>query len=441
MSTHLVSVIDVGDFGAEALRVGDLNGDGAPDLLLTQSQYGTRSITCLTAVDISGQVLWQHGTPSRDNGHTYSDLAVQIYDWDDDGQNEVLYVQQARYAELFPGTGYAVERAKRYEGEAALIVLDASTGVEKSRLPLPAPADDCFLFADLTGRGRPSDLVVKDRYWNMWGLSHEGRELWHWAGSTGHYPVIADLDGDGCDEVFVGFALIDHDGRVLFEKDSEGHHQDAACAVRLADGSWRLLFGNHGLHCLTADGRELWHHPLAEAQHVVPGRYRTDSELQCMVIDRGQPVGDRLRAPAALHLFDLEGHELWRREQPEGAWCTACARLNWCGPGCPDAALVYERSPVIRIPRGNETLYGYQPTEPEAIYDGDGRIIDSFTMQYPDTVSPADRNALYYALTADVWGDSRDEVIFAGGRGVCIYANARPLAIPTLYNETLYTGI
>jgi len=31
-----------------------------------------------------------------------------------------------------------------------------------------------------------------------------------------------------------------------------------------------------------------------------------------------------------------------------------------------------------------------------------------------------------------VWGDSRDEVIFSGSRGVCIYANARPLAIPTL---------
>jgi hypothetical protein len=41
---HLVSSIDVEDFGAETLRIGDLNGDGAPDLLLVQSVYGTREI-------------------------------------------------------------------------------------------------------------------------------------------------------------------------------------------------------------------------------------------------------------------------------------------------------------------------------------------------------------------------------------------------------------
>jgi len=95
MSTHLVSRIDVKDFGAEQLRVGDLNGDGAPDLLFIQSVYETREITCLTATDLSGNVLWQVGTPSLDNGRIYSDLPVQVYDWDGDGSNEVLYVEQA----------------------------------------------------------------------------------------------------------------------------------------------------------------------------------------------------------------------------------------------------------------------------------------------------------------------------------------------------------
>src|SRR5690348_2240179 len=101
MPTHLVSLIDVKDFGSETLRIGDLNGDGAPDLLFVQNLYGPRSITCLTATTITGQVLWQVGTPSPDNGFVYGDLPVQLYDWDDDGRNEVLYVQQARYAELY----------------------------------------------------------------------------------------------------------------------------------------------------------------------------------------------------------------------------------------------------------------------------------------------------------------------------------------------------
>ncbi len=440
MPTHLVSAIDVGDFGAETLRVGDLNGDGAPDLLLTQSVYGTRAITCLTALTITGQVLWQRGTPSRDNGHIYGDLPVQIHDWDGDGRNEVLYVEPARYAELFPGTGYAVERAKRYEGTATLVVLDATTGQEWRRLPLPAPADDSLAFADLTGRGWRGDLVVKDRYWNIWGVAHEGQVLWHWQGSPGHYPAIGDVDGDGRDEVFVGFALLDHDGRVVFAHHDGGHHADAAALVRLPGGEWRLLFGNHGLHCLAPDGRELWAHPLAEAQHVVPGRYRTDSPVQALVIDRGQPGPDGKRLPATLYLYDLDGHELWRRVQPAGAWCAACARLNWFGPGQPDAALVYERSPVTMVPRGSERLYAYLPGPPEAIYDGAGNEVETLRMQYAPSTPPAERNALYYGIAADVWGDGRDEVIFSGSRGVCLLANARPLAVPTLYNETLYTG-
>ena len=61
-------------------------------------------------------------------------------------------------------------------------------------------------------------------------------------------------------------------------------------------------------------------------------------------------------------------------------------------------------------------------------------------MQYAPSTPPAERNALYYGIAADVWGDGRDEVIFSGSRGVCLLANARPLAVPTLYNETLYTG-
>ena len=423
MSIHLVSAVDVKDFGAETVRVGDLNGDGAPDLLFVQSIYETREITCLTATTIFGEILWQKGTPSRDNGRIYSDLPVQVYDWDGDGESEVLYVRQARYAEP-PWKGGVRERATRYEGRATMLVLDGKTGAEKESFSIPAPADDCFLLADLTGRGRREDLVVKDRYWTMWGVSHEGRTLWQWSGSTGHFPAIADVDGDGRDEVFVGFALIDHDGHVLFEKDPEGAHQDACYVVRLDDGTWRLLFGNGGIHCLTADGAELWHHPLAEAQHVVAGRFRTDSPVQFMVIDRGGPCGNG-RAPATLYLYEQNGRVIWHRRQPEGSWAAAVVGIDWFGPGAALAAMVYSRG----------------PREPVAIYDGTGDVVDVLRMEHTPDRTEQERRAGCYCTRADVWGDSRQEVIMFGSRGACIWANARPLAIPTLYNNTLYPGM
>ena len=425
MTAHLVSNIDVKDFGAETVRIGDLNGDGGPDLLFVQSVYGTREITCLTATTIFGEVLWQTGTPSKENGAIYSDLPVQIYDWDRDGKNEVLYVRQAVYAEP-PYQGGVRERATRYEGNATMVLLDAQTGKEKTTFSLPAPADDCFLFADLTGRGRREDLVVKDRYWNMWGVSHEGEVLWRWEGSTGHWPAIADVDEDGKDEVFVGFALVDDDGKVLFQKDPQGAHQDAAYIVRAPDGKWRLVFGNGGIHCLSRDGTKLWHHALGEAQHVVAGRFRTSSPLDFVVVDRTPEPTHRRdeNAWAILYLYDLDGKEVWRRQQPKGAWAIATVAIDWFGQGAPLAVLVY----------------GHGLGQPAVIYNGEGEIVDSLPLESAASWL-GEGPAWYYGLAADVWGDSREEVILSGSRGACIYANARPLEVPTLYNETLYPGM
>jgi len=427
---RLVASIDVKDFGAETVRIGDLNDDGAADLLLVQSIRPTREITCLTAITLDGKILWQIGRPSLDNGTIYSDLPVQIYDWDNDGHNEVLYIRQAKYiAPAWDGKSPR-ERADRYEGNAIMVVLAGATGKKKNSFSLPAPADDSFLLADLTGRGHRQDLVVKDRYWNMWGVSHNGEELWHWAGSTGHYPAIADVDGDGRDEVFVGVALVDHDGRVLFDKtpkDAGGLHQDACCTLLPADGQWRLLYGNGGVHCLLTDGTELWKHPSGEAQHVVAGRFRADSEVQFAVVDRTSVPTHRrdANAWAILYLYDLQGKELWHRQQEPGDWAIAPIRMNWLGPDQPQTILVY----------------GRWQDRPAVMYDGRGSIIGTFPMQYTPDRTETDRKMGFYAFGADVWGDARDEAILFGARGLCIYANPRPLADPALYNETLYPGM
>jgi hypothetical protein len=310
------------------------------------------------------------------------------------------------------------------------------TGQEKYSFPIPAPADAGFLFADLTGRGRREDLVVKDEYWNMWGVSHEGEVLWHWQGSTGHYPAVADIEGDGCEEVFVGYALIDHDGTEIFKKQWEGwgdgiedpwgvpHHQDATYIVQLSDGSWRLLFGNGGVHCFAVDGTELWHHELQEAQHVVCGRFRSDSEVQVAVIDRGYPRTPEGK-PADLLLYDIEGREIWRRTQLPGGWCAACLDIRWRGGELQDI-LVYKR--------------GFE--SPIAIFDGEGNVVDAFDVP-AEIVTPEGSlyPGSYYCCRADMWGDSRDEVLVFGIKGMQIYANRRPLAIPTLYNNTLYHGM
>jgi hypothetical protein len=470
-TTHLVSSFATREFGADLVRIGDLNGDGAPDLLFVQthnqSKPGTnellcrtREIRCLTATTIAGEILWQYGEPSLQNGCNTGDMPVQIYDWDGDGENEVLFILQAVYAEMYPEDAPEYRaRAKRYEGTATLIVLDGATGQEKASMPVPAPADDSLVFADLTGRGRREDFVVKDSGGeNVYGISRTGEFLWHWHGrpwpmaahkmphepkvfvddpscEAGHYPAVADIDSDGRDEVFIGYALIDHDGRVLFRKDSDGQHQDAVYVVRLSNGDWRLLFGNGRVHCLAADGTELWHNPLVfhEGQHVVAGRFWADSELQVAVIDRGFPRTPE-GAPACLYLFDVEtGKEIWRRPQLPGGWCAACMDVRWSGVGDLQEILVYKRN-------------GLQPDtgSPIAIYDGQGEIVAEFDVPadiLEDQNTPSGYPGDYYCGRADVWGDSRDEVVVFGRNGVRTYANRRVLPVPTLYNNTLYHGM
>lgn len=463
--THLANSFDTHDFGTDTVRIGDLNGDGAPDLLFVQTYTPakpgtseilcrTREIRCLTATTISGEVLWQCGEPSVSNGCNGGDMPVQIYDWDNDGENEVLYIRQAVYAEMYPEDSSCYRgRAKRYEGTATMVVLDGGTGEEKTSFPIPAPADDSIVFADLTGRGRREDFLVKDPWENMYGISRTGELLWHWhggpwpvpghncpqdpkvsvideQGELGHYPAIADIDGDGCDEIFIGFTLIDQDGRVLFRKDANGVHQDASYIVRLADGEWRLLFGNGGIHCLTADGTEVWHNPLVfhEAQHVVVGKFRSDSQLQVAVIDRGFPR-TKEGETACLYLFNVEtGKEIWRRPQLAGGWAAACMDIRWSRAGDLKDILVYKR--------GEES--------PIAIYDGEGDVVDEIDV--PADILDNENNVAaypdsYYCCRADVWGDSRDEVIIFGRNGVRIHANRRPMAIPTLYNNTFYHGM
>ena len=140
MSTHLVSAFSTGDFGAETVRIGDLNGDGAPDLLYTQSIFGQRAITCLTAVTIYGEKLWQVGAPSAANGRIYGDLPVQIYDWDNDGCNEVLYIRQARYAEpvLYNDTPYYREHNICERAQSPIAIYDGQGTIVDE---IDAPAD------------------------------------------------------------------------------------------------------------------------------------------------------------------------------------------------------------------------------------------------------------------------------------------------------------
>ena len=92
-----ISAIEHKDFCSQYGLAADVNSDSKTELLFVQSEVSTREITCLTVTDVDGNILWQHGAPSAANGLNFSDLPVKVTDWDGDGYNEVLWIEQAVY--------------------------------------------------------------------------------------------------------------------------------------------------------------------------------------------------------------------------------------------------------------------------------------------------------------------------------------------------------
>jgi len=448
MSSYLVSSIDTKDFGGDIVKIGDFNCDGSYELLFVQSDVCTRDITCLTATDIFGNILWQKGDPSKDNSGIYSDLAIQIYDWDGDGKLEILYVEQAIYAEsivwdyslarhiIVPTSrrgelkgrkGWAQEGARRYEGDAIMHVLDSESGNEKSSFPIPAPADDCFAFANLTGGDRKGDLVLKDRYWNMWGVNHSGAILWHWQGNPGHYPAVADIDDDGLDEVFIGFYLIDHDGKVLWELDGPKSHQDASCVITTADET-RLVFCHGegdglsgGVRCLDTRGNTIWQRSFGHAQQVIPGWFRRDlRQLQFAVVDLGEIDGN-IRRGVSVRILGWNGEDIFKQDFPDGA-APVLKAINWLGGNSPQSLI----------------LFGLGADTPAIVINGKGETIDELPMVLANGQNTGQCNLI---TAFDLWGDPREEALLAAREGFNIYTNSDVLLIPDLYNSNVYGSL
>jgi len=154
----LLGTIDISKAGIRPkMYVGDLNSDGRMELLMVQSvggvdtKYLPHQVQCMTAFDLDGNVLWQVGKPDPNPGGPGADYPIQIYDIDGDGHNEVLCVMNKKF-----------------------LILDGKTGEVKKAYDLPAEeAHDCIIIANLTGNDFPRDVILKDRYHQLWAMDKD----------------------------------------------------------------------------------------------------------------------------------------------------------------------------------------------------------------------------------------------------------------------------
>ena len=92
---------------------------------------------------------------------------------------------------------------------------------DNGKKPFALTNGDAIAFLNVSGQPGRHELMVKDRYTHFWVYDQQLAPLWQGQGQTGHYPYPFDIDGDGRDELAIGYALWDHRGQQLWSRDAE----------------------------------------------------------------------------------------------------------------------------------------------------------------------------------------------------------------------------
>lgn len=321
--------------------LGDIDGDGRMEIVMVQPDGGfddrfyPHSVVCATAYNLEGQKLWQIGEPDPDVNGSGSDIPAQIYDIDNDGNNEFICVMNDE-----------------------LCIFDGKTGALRQKHNLPNEhAHDCIVIADLEGRGYPQNIILKDRYKQIWALDTNFKVMWTFKGNVGHYPWVYDLNGDGKDEIIAGYNVLNGNGDLLWKIDMKDHADCIWVCDLKQDKQPVVLVGGDDTTAYSADGKLIWRFTdTVESQNIAPGNFIPEHKgTEIAGLDRISrndvigPDGNIIPAPEGkdgVFIFDCEANSLFKENRDVPGWKTIVTVINNFDTSARDYILAYRRSDV-----------------------------------------------------------------------------------------------
>ncbi|MEU8261382.1 cellulose binding domain-containing protein [Micromonospora sp. NPDC048999] len=434
-------------YSANDASVGDLDGDGRYEIVLKwdpsnskdNSQSGYTGNVYVDAYTLTGTRLWRIdlGRNIRAGAH-YTQF--QVYDYDGDGRAEVAMktadgtrsgtgqVIGSASADYRNSSGYVLS------GPEYLTMFDGRTGAALSTVDYDPPRGTVSSWGDSYGNRvdrflagtayldgqRPSLIMARGYYTRAviaaWDF-RDGtlRKRWTFdsntagngaaAGQGNHSLSIADIDGDGRQEIVYGAAAIDDNGRLLW---STGNGHGDALHVGDLDPS------RPGLEVFKVD-----------EDGTKPSSYFADARTG-QVLWQTAPNGDNGRGVS---------DDIWAGSPGAESWSAAAdGLLNTKGqnigrkPSSQNFLIWWDGDPVRELLDATK-IDKYGPNGDTRLLTANGVASNNGTKSTP-------------ALSGDILGDWREEVIWrtSDSTALRIYSTPTPtsLRLHTLMHDPQY---